>query len=136
MVHPSDQMVKVAVVGAHLTGQPLNYQLTDEGAILIQTTRTKSIYKLYAIEGVIPKPGLVRQGEGRGWAIEVEVWEISVTGFGRFVVQIPPPLGMGNVILEDDRVVKGFICEPYAIINGTEISHFGSWRTYLSNQGQ
>ncbi len=127
-------MIKVAVVGAHLTGQPLNFQLTDEQATLMRTCKTKSIYKLYALEGALPKPGLIRQADGSGGAIEVEVWQISVEGFGRFVNQIPPPLGMGNLVLEDDEVVKGFICEPYATVDALDITHLGGWRAYLAQR--
>ncbi len=127
-------MIKVAVVGAHLTGQPLNFQLTDEQATLMRTCKTKSIYKLYALEGALPKPGLIRQADGSGGAIEVEVWQISVEGFGRFVNQIPPPLGMGNLVLEDDETVKGFICEPYATVDALDITHLGGWRAYLAQR--
>jgi allophanate hydrolase len=130
----SSPMIKVAVVGAHLTGQPLNFQLTDEQAILVRACKTKPIYKLYALEGALPKPALIRQADGTGGAIEVEVWEISPIGFGRFVNLIPPPLGIGNLVLEDDEVVKGFICEPYATVDAPDITHLGGWRAYLAQR--
>jgi len=69
----------------------------------------------------------------KGSAIEVEVWELPVAGFGRFVTKIPPPLGIGTLVLEDDEAVKGFVCESYAVANAPEISHFGGWRAYLAN---
>jgi len=127
--------IKIAVVGAHLTGQPLNHQLTDEQATLVRNCRTSPIYKLYALTGgAIPKPGLMRQAEGVvGYKIEVEVWQIPPAGFGRFVANIPSPLGIGTLVLEDGEEVKGFICEPFAIIDAPEISHFGGWRSYLAS---
>jgi allophanate hydrolase len=125
--------IKVAVVGAHLTGQPLNYQLTEQGATLVQTCKTSPIYKLYALKEKIPKPGLVRQADNNGHAIAVEVWQMPAAGFGRFVDLIQSPMGIGTLVLEDGEQVKGFICEPFAIANAPEISHFGGWRTYLAS---
>lgn len=130
------ERVKVAVVGAHLTGQPLNYQLTDEGATLVRACNTSPIYRLYALTGgTIPKPGLIRQREG-GSAIAVEVWELAIAGYGRFVAQIPSPLGIGTLVLEDGETVQGFICESYAVADARDISHLGGWRAYLDQMRQ
>jgi len=126
--------IKIAVVGAHLSGCPLNSQLTDEQGILVRACRTSPIYKLYALMGgAIPKPGLVRQADGRGYAIELEVWELPAAGFGRFVNNIPSPLGIGTLVLEDGGLVKGFLCEPFALESAPEISQFGGWRAYLAS---
>lgn len=127
----------LAVVGAHLTGQPLNWQLTSRGARLQKSCRTAPGYRLYALEGTRPpKPGLVRDESFRGPGIEVEVWAVPDHQFGPFVRDVPPPLGVGNAKLQDGTVVKSFICEPYAIAAATEITHFGGWRAYLSNQAE
>ena len=40
--------VEVAVVGAHLSGQPLNHQLLERAGRLLQTCRTAPHYHLYA----------------------------------------------------------------------------------------
>ena len=128
--------IPVAVVGAHLTGQPLNRQLTERGARLMQASRTAPGYRLYALTGSVPpKPGLVRDEAVHGPGIEVEVWAVPSDRFGSFVAAVPPPLGIGNATLEDGRVVKCFICESYAIAGATEITHFGGWRNYLSTSG-
>jgi allophanate hydrolase len=125
--------VAVAVVGAHLRGQPLNWQITDRGGRLISATRTAPGYRLYALEGTIPpKPGLVREPGFDGPGIEVEVWAIPENQFGGFVAAIPAPLGIGSVTLEDGASVKCFICEPYAVGNATEITKFGGWRGFLT----
>jgi allophanate hydrolase len=129
-----EQRIKIAIVGAHLTGQPLNHQLTDEQGTFVCACRTSPIYKLYALPGgTIPKPGLVRQVDGGGYAIELEVWELPTAGFGRFVANIPSPLGIGTLVLEDKEEVKGFLCESFAIANAADISHFGGWRAYLAS---
>ena len=122
----------VAVVGAHLTGQPLNGQLTDRGARLLKSTRTAACYKLYALGGAPAKPGLLRQEGFDGPGIEVEIWAVPASEFGSFVAAIPPPLGIGSVTLASGEVVKGFLCEPYALAGTEEITRFGGWRNYLS----
>ena len=125
----------VSVVGAHLAGQPLNHQLTSRGARLVECTKTSAAYRLYALDGTVPpKPGLIREPSLSGPGIEVEVWVIPTQQFGSFVADIPPPLGIGNVELADGSNVKGFICEPFAIEHGTEITHLGGWRAYLNSR--
>jgi len=125
--------VAVAVVGAHLTGQPLNRQLTERGARLLKSCRTAPGYRLYALEGTMPpKPGLVREEGFSGPGIEVEVWAIPEHQFGGFVAGVPAPLGIGNAVLDDGETVKCFICEPYAVAGATEITRFGGWKPYLS----
>ncbi|MDQ8953920.1 allophanate hydrolase [Acinetobacter rudis] len=129
--YPSKHHIRVAVVGAHLTGMPLNFQLCTRQAVLIETTKTAAKYSLYALNGTQPaKPGLARD-EIHGQAIIVELWDIPTARFGEFVAEIPPPLGMGNIELQDGRWVKGFICEPYGLENAENISQFGGWRAYI-----
>jgi allophanate hydrolase len=133
---PDDGLISLAVVGAHLSGQPLNKQLTERGAILRKTTRTAEGYSLYALRGTVPpKPGLVRDGRGRG-AIEVEVWDVPANRFGTFVAEIPGPLGIGTLVLEDGSSVKGFLCEAYALDGATDITGTGGWRNYLRGTSQ
>jgi len=123
--------VSIAVVGAHLRGQPLNHQLTDLGAEFVTTTTTSADYRCYALAVEPPKPGMVRD-PGHGAAIEVEVWSLSPAGFGRFVSGIPAPLAIGSVELVDGSRVSGFLCEPFAISGAPEITAFGGWRAYLA----
>jgi allophanate hydrolase len=126
--------VQVAVVGAHLEGQPLNWQLLERGARKVMATQTAPRYRLYALPGTTPpKPGLARV-ESDGTAIAIEVWELPLRRFGEFVAEIPQPLGIGSLELADGRWVKGFICEPAAIAGATDISAFGGWRAYLASQ--
>ncbi|WP_035058086.1 allophanate hydrolase [Andreprevotia chitinilytica] len=129
---PPPNHVRLAVVGAHLTGMPLNPQLTDRDAIFVERTRSAPTYRLYALANTQPpKPGLVKATSGQ--AIEVELWDVPVTAFGSFVALIPAPLGIGTLLLEDGREVKGFICEPWAIESARDISEFGGWRAYLAS---
>ncbi|MFD4841273.1 allophanate hydrolase [Achromobacter sp. NPDC058515] len=124
--------VRVAVVGAHLTGMPLNHQLTSRHAAFVEKTRTAGDYRLYALANTTPpKPGLVKADSGA--PIEVELWDVPVTAFGAFVAEIPAPLGIGTLELEDGRSVKGFICEPRGLDGARDITAFGGWRAYLAS---
>jgi allophanate hydrolase len=125
--------IELAVVGAHLSGQPLNGQLTQRGASLQKTCRTARNYRLYALGSTPPKPGLVRDEKFQGPGIEVEVWAMPEDRFGGFVADIPAPLGIGTVVLDNGESVKCFLCEPYAIQAATEITHFAGWRAYLAS---
>ncbi len=136
-----DESVVVAVVGAHLTGMPLNHQLTSRDAILLEQTLSAKKYQLYALANTVPpKPGLVRindallnSGSETGHEIIVELWRMDVAAFGSFVAEIPQPLGIGTLELADGRLVKGFICEPEAVAGATHISGFGGWRAYSAH---
>ncbi|MGE0799013.1 MAG: allophanate hydrolase [Lautropia sp.] len=125
--------VRVAVVGAHLSGMPLNGQLLGRGARLVATTRTAPLYRLYALAGTVPpKPGLVRVAPGDGAAIEIEVWQLDASRYGSFVAAIPPPLGIGTLLLEDGSSVQGFVCEGHGLAGATDITGYGGWRRYLA----
>ena len=129
--------MKIAVVGAHLSGLPLNGQLVERNAKLVKTARTKNVYKFYALPGTVPpKPGLVRQSAPVSNGIEVEVWELGPAEFATFVDLIPPPLGIGTLELEDGDLVKGFVVESYAVEGAPEITSTGGWRNYMKSIGK
>lgn len=124
--------VKVAVVGAHLAGLPLNSQLLERGARLVSTMKTAARYRFYALAGTVPpKPGLLRVAKG-GTAIEAEVWEMPMAAYGSFVAGIPAPLGIGSIEMEDSSRVQGFLCEASALEGAEDISSYGGWRAYLA----
>jgi len=127
--------IPVAVCGAHMSGLPLNHQLTDRRARLIRATRTAPEYRFYALPGGPPeRPGLVRVGSG-GASIDVEVWAVPADHFGPFVAGIPAPLGIGRVRLEDGIEVPGFLCESVAISGAADITVLASWRRYVASRG-
>ena len=91
----------LAVVGAHLSGEPLNHQLVALGARLVETVTSAPGYRLFALPDTEPpKPGMVNGGPSDGPGLELEVWELPVDGFGRFVAGVPAPLVIGTVALE------------------------------------
>jgi allophanate hydrolase len=133
MLPPAPGCIHVAVVGAHLTGQPLNAQLIGRGARLVMACRTSPEYRFYALANTTPpKPGLVREPGYEGQGIALEVWAVPADQFGSFVAAVPPPLGIGSVQLDTGAWVKGFICEPAALEGATDITRFGGWRDYLT----
>jgi allophanate hydrolase len=130
---PHKPGIKLAVVGAHLGGMPLHWQLTSREARLVTATKTAPAYKLYAIANSIPpKPALVHVGNG-GASILVEVYELDVEAFGSFTAEVPAPLAIGTVTLEDGTSVKGFVAEPRALDGATDITHLGGWRAYIAS---
>jgi allophanate hydrolase len=126
--------VKLAVVGAHLADMPLHWQLTSREAALVRRCRTAQAYKLYAMANMTPpKPALVHVGGG-GSAIEVEVYDLAVEAFGSFVVEVPAPLAIGTVTLDDGTEVKGFVAEPRALDGAEDITALGGWRAYVARE--
>lgn len=123
--------IEVVVCGAHLEGQPLNWQLTERGASLRQRTTTSADYRLYALPDG-KRPALSRV-DTDGSAIEVEVWSLPHDSFGSFVDAILPPLGIGKVELADGRWVSGFTCEHYGLSGAQDVTRFGGWRNWLKS---
>ena len=125
------EWLTLAVAGAHLKGQPLEWQLVDRGGIWLGTTTTSATYQLHALAATEPpKPGLVRAANGT--SIEVDLWGLSPTAFGDFVQQVPAPLCIGSVELADGRSTSGFLCEPRALEGAVDITHLGGWRRYVA----
>ena len=129
----SQHSVQLAVVGAHLTGMPLNFQLTTRGGTLRKKTLSAAHYQLFALKNTHPPKPALQYTQQDGQKIELEVWDIPLATFGEIVAEVPAPLGIGNVLLQDGTWVKGFICENYALTEAINISHFGGWRTYIQS---
>jgi allophanate hydrolase len=126
-----DGEVALAVVGAHLSGMPLNDELRRLGARYLETTMTAPDYRMFELPGSKPaKPGLLRIARGAGAAIEIEIWALGAEAFGRFVSEVPPPLSIGTLELGDGCQVKGFLVESAAVANARDISQFGGWRAF------
>ncbi len=130
----TEPTVRVAVVGAHLSGMPLNGQLTERGARLVATAETAADYRFFALPGTTPpKPGLLRVAPGSGGRIALEIWEMPAANYGSFVALIPAPLGIATLSLADGSQVQGFVCEALATQGAQDITHFGGWRAYVES---
>jgi len=126
--------VRVAVVGAHLSGMPMNWQLIERGARLVGSAHTSPDYRFYALpDSHPPKPGLLRVAPGQGAQIALEIWEMPAAHYGSFVALIPAPLGIGTLLLADGTQVQGFVCEAQALGAAIDITHLGGWRAYIAS---
>lgn len=129
--------IEIAVVGAHLSGMPLNTEMVALGGRCLRAVSTVPDYRLHALPGGPPaKPGLVRVAPGTGAAIETEVWALPSTTFGPFVAGIPAPLAIGTVRLADGTSPKGFVVETEGLADGLDITAYGGWRRYLASNRQ
>src|SRR4051812_39914503 len=124
--------IPIAVVGAHLSGMALNGELKALNGELIEATRTAPDYKLYALKTTPPKPGILRVEAGKGASIELEIWPLSSSAFGKFVNAIPAPMAIGTVRLADGRSVKGFLVEPEVLGEARDITAYRGWRAYMA----
>ena len=126
--------IEIAVVGAHLSGLPLNRELIELGAAFAREVETTRDYRLFALaRSSPPKPGLLRVADGAGASIKAEVWTLDPAAFGAFVANIPAPLGIGAIRLEGGGSVKGFLVEAAAVKGAEDISRFSGWRAYLKS---
>ncbi|MCZ8314205.1 hypothetical protein [Phreatobacter sp.] len=126
-------LIEIVVVGAHLSGMPLNGELTSRGGVFRRASMTTADYRFYALAGGPPKrPGLIRVADGTGAAIACEVWALPAEGFGTFVDGIPSPLGIGTLRLADGTRPKGFLVEPEGLSGAEEITAHGGWRAYMA----
>jgi len=129
---PPRGYIRIAVVGAHLSGMPLNTQLTERNALFVESTLTANIYRLVHLPRTSPpKPGLIQSKDGS--SIIVELWDLPLHLFGGFVELIAPPLGIGTLTLADGRLVKGFICEGLAAESASDVTVWGGWRAYINH---
>jgi allophanate hydrolase len=131
-VRAGDGQIELSVVGAHLSGLPLNGELTSRGGTFLRRVATAPDYMLFALPGGPPRrPGLLRVGQGAGYAIETEVWALDPAAFGWFVASVPPPLAIGTLRLADGTTPKGFVVESEGTIGAENISGYGGWRVFL-----
>ncbi|MBO0677375.1 allophanate hydrolase [Mycolicibacterium sp. S2-37] len=125
--------VPLLVVGAHLHGQPLTWQLEQRGARWLGPVFTAPLYRMARLDTTPPKPGLVRVGLRRGESIGGELWLLGTAMLGDFLAELPAPMALGRVTLADGSEVVGFGCALDAWQAGEDISAYGDWRRYLDS---
>ena len=122
------------MVGAHLSGMALNHQLVSLGGTLVRRARTSAAYRLYRLPGAgVPRPGLVRTGDGPADGLPVEVWQLPLQGYATLQTMVPAPLGFGRLELLGGESVHGFVCESYGVVGAEDITAHGGWRRYLAS---
>ncbi len=128
-----DGFMELAVVGAHMSGLPLNEQLTSRGGIFLRKAVTHPSYRLFALPGGEPRrPGLLQVAGGDGVSIELEVWALPSETVGSFLAEVPAPLSIGTLQLADGTAPKGFLVEAAATADAEDVSELGGWRAFLA----
>ncbi len=117
-------------IGAHMSGLPLNPQITNLGGRFVRIAATQATYRLHALGN---RPGLLRALNGG--AIDGEIWALPTTAIGALLNQVPPPLGFGTVLLQDGPCL-GFLAESTGIGDAPDITHYGGWRTWLLSESK
>jgi allophanate hydrolase len=115
-------------IGAHMSGLPLNAQVTSLGGRFLREATTAGGYKLFALGN---RPGLVRVPDGG--SIADEVWALPTSAIGGLLAQVPPPLGFGTVVL-DDGPCLGFLAESAGVAEAPDITALGGWRAWVRIQ--
>ena len=116
-------------IGAHMSGLPLNGQITGLGGRFLRAARTAPVYRLHAMRN---RPGMARREPGA--AIVGEVWALPTSAIGALLALVPPPLGFGTVALEEGPCL-GFLAEAQAMEDAPDITAYGGWRAWLSRHG-
>jgi allophanate hydrolase len=117
-----------------MSGMPLNHELVSLGGRFLRWARTAPGYRLFALDGIPPRPGLLRIAPGAGASIELEAWALPAEAFASFVAAVPAPLSIGTIALNDGSTVKGFLVEAQATHAARDISSFGGWRAFLAER--
>ncbi|GAA1693854.1 allophanate hydrolase [Glycomyces endophyticus] len=115
----------LVVFGAHLTGMPLNHQLTDLGARFDGEVATAPAYRMHELDTAPPKPLVVRTEHGA--SLPGERWLLSPAALGAFLTALPAPMTLGGVELDDGTWTTGFVASEPA---GADITHKGGWRAH------
>ncbi|WP_458107897.1 allophanate hydrolase [Arthrobacter sp. R3-55] len=122
-------VVPLVVVGAHRKGQPLASQLEDRGAFWDGHVTTAAQYRMVALETTPPKPGVVRSVRGAG--LVAERWLLSEAALGSFLAELPEPMLLGSITLDDGSKAVGFACDAVAAAEGRDITEYRDWIKYL-----
>ncbi|MEN9232237.1 MAG: hypothetical protein Q6L68_15165 [Thermostichus sp. DG02_5_bins_236] len=122
--------VQLAVNGTLMRGLALNGNLTQIGATFLQEAQTASCYRLWSIRDI--HPGMMRVSQG-GAAIALELWETPALGLSQLLLQEPPGLSVGRILLSDGTEVLGILAESYLCEGQAEITAWGGWRAYIES---
>ena len=113
-------------IGAHMSGLPLNPQLTALGGRFLRAARTAPAYRLYALGN--------RPGHGArtptGGAIEGEVWALPTAAIGTLLARCRRRSASARVSWRTDPALASSP-KPQGS-RGPDITRFGGWRAWLA----
>lgn len=122
-----DKYALIGVCGLHMKGYQLSHKLIELGGEYLKDAVTAPCYAMYKLLMVPERPGLVYD-EKNGNNIDIEIWRIPIKNIGKFLIDIPAPLGLGKINLSDNSSIIGFICEGYVADKAENITYLKSWR--------
>ena len=125
------EAIYLAVNGTLMRGLALNGNLLKAGAKFVEETTTAPIYRLWSIQD--RHPAMIRVAEG-GKAIAVEIWAVPPASVCDILLQEPPGLCIGKVVLANDELVLGVLGEPFLCEDQREITEWEGWRAYTENE--
>jgi allophanate hydrolase len=129
-LQPKPASATLALVGAHMSGLPLNHLVAARGGRLLRRARTDPGYRMMRVPGAgVPRPGLV-SGEGPADGFGVELWELPLQTLGSLAAELSPPLRFGQLRLSDGTSVLGYLGDDVALSSAEDISEYGGWRSY------
>jgi allophanate hydrolase len=127
---PKPAAAALALVGAHMSGLPLNHLVSARGGRFLRRARTASGYRMMRVPGAgVPRPGLV-SGAGPADGFAVEIWELPLHTLGSLAAELSPPLRFGQLRLSDGTTVLGYLGDDVALSTAEDISEYGGWRAY------
>jgi hypothetical protein len=127
----TDKAIHLAVNGTLMRGLELNDNLLKAGATFVEETTTAPIYRLWSIQD--RHPAMIRVAKG-GKAIAVEIWAVPPAGVCAILLQEPPGLCIGKVVLANNEVLLGVLGEPFLCEDQREITEWEGWRAYTDEQ--
>ncbi|MBV8791466.1 MAG: hypothetical protein JO237_05375 [Pseudolabrys sp.] len=125
------QTTLFAVNGTLMRGLELNPNLLKVGAAFVRVDATDECYRLWSIDN--RHPAMLRT-PGQGTRIDLELWEVPFDGLAQVLLDEPPGLSVGKVMLKDKTVVLGVLGESWLCEGQREITEYGGWRAYLQKR--
>ncbi|MDA0338682.1 MAG: allophanate hydrolase [Proteobacteria bacterium] len=127
--------IEFVVVGAHMSGMALAWQMKERGARFLRSAQTATCYRMHALSGDPERPAMVRLSDDeQGASFACEVWAFPEHTLGGFLAGLPSPLSLGKVSLDDGNYYTGFLAEAALASAAPDISHFGGWRAYQASK--
>lgn len=117
------------VNGTLMRGLELHDNLA--GAEFEEEIATAPSYRVHSIGDV--HPGMYRVDEG-GVAVAGELYQVTPSVLLRVIEGEPAGLYRGPVTLADGRVVPGILYDQDMAMEHPDISQYGGWRGYMSNE--
>jgi len=123
------QRILLAVNGTLMRGLELNPNMLAAGATFVREDKTAACYRIFSIND--RHPAMLRV-MGEGARVALEIWDVPADGVAQILLNEPPGLAIGKVLLDDGSIVLGVLGEPFLCEGQKEITALGGWRAYIA----